>query len=51
MGNLELVIFIHPFPNSPIHQLQLRSLKKNWLAWLILGGPVLVYAIGKLLTR
>ena len=31
--------------------LQLRTLKKNWLAWVILGGPVLVYAIGKLLNR
>jgi hypothetical protein len=29
----------------------LRSLKKNWLAWVILGGPVLVYAIGRLLIR
>jgi hypothetical protein len=29
----------------------LLALKKNWLAWVILGGPVLVYAIGKLLSR
>jgi hypothetical protein len=27
----------------------MTALKKNWLAWLILGGPVLVYTIGKLL--
>lgn len=25
-------------------------MKKNWLKWLIVGGPILVYAIGKLLT-
>jgi hypothetical protein len=24
---------------------------KKWLAWVIVGGPVLVYAIGKLLSR
>jgi hypothetical protein len=24
---------------------------KKWLVWLIVGGPVLVYAIGRLLTR
>jgi len=24
---------------------------KKWLAWIIVGGPVLVYAIGKLLSR
>jgi len=24
---------------------------KKWLVWVIVGGPVLVYAIGKLLTR
>jgi hypothetical protein len=29
----------------------LQTLKKNWLAWVILGGPVLVYAIGKLMMR
>jgi len=29
----------------------MTALRKNWLAWVILGGPVLVYAIGKLLTR
>jgi len=23
---------------------------KKWLVWVIVGGPVLVYAIGKLLT-
>jgi hypothetical protein len=23
---------------------------KKWLAWVIVGGPVLVYAIGKLLS-
>jgi hypothetical protein len=29
----------------------MAGLKKNWLAWVILGGPVLVYTIGKLLSR
>lgn len=24
---------------------------KKWLAWLIVGGPVVVYAIGKFLSR
>ncbi len=24
---------------------------KKWLVWVIVGGPVVVYAIGKLLTR
>lgn len=24
---------------------------KKWLAWLIIGGPVVVYAIGKLLSH
>ena len=24
---------------------------KKWLAWLIVGGPVVVYAIGKLLSH
>jgi hypothetical protein len=24
---------------------------KKWLGWIIVGGPVLVYAIGKLLSR
>jgi len=24
---------------------------KRWLVWVIVGGPVLVYAIGKLLAR
>jgi hypothetical protein len=24
---------------------------KKWQAWVILGGPVVVYAIGKLLSR
>ncbi len=23
---------------------------KKWLAWVIVGGPVLVYAIGKLIS-
>jgi hypothetical protein len=29
----------------------LRWPVKKWLAWVIVGGPVLVYAIGKLLSR
>jgi hypothetical protein len=29
----------------------LLTLKKNWLAWVILGGPLLVYAIGRLMMR
>jgi hypothetical protein len=24
---------------------------KKWLAWVIVGGPVVVYAIGKFMTR
>jgi len=28
-----------------------QMLMKKWLVWVIVGGPVLVYAIGKLLTR
>jgi len=24
---------------------------KKWLGWVIVGGPVLVYAVGKLLSR
>jgi hypothetical protein len=24
---------------------------KKWLAWVIVGGPVVVYAIGKFLSR
>jgi hypothetical protein len=24
---------------------------KKWLAWVIIGGPVVVYAIGKFLSR
>jgi len=23
----------------------------KWLAWVIVGGPVLIYVVGKLLTR
>jgi hypothetical protein len=26
-------------------------LKNRWVVWVIVGGPVLVYAIGKLLSR
>ena len=49
-----MVISIHQFTTSRIHQFtnyNYGTLKKNWLAWVILGGPVLVYAIGKLLNR
>jgi hypothetical protein len=24
---------------------------KKWLAWVIVGGPIVVYAIGKFMTR
>ena len=24
---------------------------KKWLAWVIVGGPIVVYAIGKFLSR
>ena len=30
---------------------QMVQMKNRWILWLIVGGPFLVYFIGKLLTR